>query len=342
MSIAAVLAAAAAAAAKATALSGVVSCSAVAKGKGLDGIAYVRALVTAGTWTKSNHAAQVLAALRAGVLGPWRWVKVQVDPRLSVWVMHDALAVGDSPPCRIPINESGCQRLADRLGKQLGATLLLPTPRIADAVHLAAVNGGRAIEPVTIWNDPTEPPDPAVGYVRNQGQNVAQWLRQQERLKKAVANAGGYPAGGILSTVGKDVILAPRIVDIAKPNDNSLPGGEAGAKMMIYGWHSRQKPDATPSGPKLAHDGSALRAKGWLSVQQPESGVHADMDTGGDGGMGGFWDYSSVCRLVHGTCELDGKPALLADVYRTLPGLVYLSAPRAVPARYPMLPTPVA
>lgn len=325
-----------------------VNIPATAKGKGINGIEYVRAWgkdekdPAARGWKASQHAANVFKAFNAGNVMPWRWVPVQVNdsPRLIVYVMHDAIAIGDSPPARIPLNASNYQRLADRLGKQLGKKLLAPTPKIVDMTHLAAVNGnGRAIEAVSIWGDPAEPRE-------NLGQNVAQWLRQQERIKKAVDAAGGYPTSGVLSTVGKDATTGPRLADIAKPTDAS--GEAVGAKMMIYGWHAKAKPETGREGPWVPHVGAAseLVKRGWLSVRQSESGKHADLDTGADQGMGGFWDYSSVERYVLDDCLLDGKPASLSTIYTTMPGLVYVfpagALPKPIPTRYPMLPLPVA
>lgn len=300
-----------------------------AAGQGLDGIAKVKGWP--GGWTATAHAANVFECLKQGWIAPWRWVLVQVDPRLVVAVMHDALSIGTAPHCRIPINQSGCQRLADEIGRAIGQKLLMPTPKISDAVHLHAAQGnGRAVDMVSIWTDPTEPPPPPGSNTKYQGQNVAQWLRQQERVKKAVAAAGGYPAAGVVSTVGKDVTLSPRITDHAVVGDAS--GESVGPKMEIYGWHTRQ----ANSTPQLQ---AALKACGWLGVQQPESTVHGDMDNGRTG-HGGFWDYSSTLRLVADDCILDGKPAKLTQVYTSQPELVYCFGAlpkRPIPARYPLV-----
>lgn len=307
---------------------------------GIDGIAAVRAWP--GGWHASTHQKHIAEALAQNKIGPTRFVEIPVGTRLKVAVMADALAIGGNPPCRIPVCESECQRLADRIGKKLGRRLLLPTPQISDAVHLHAVRGnGRALDVVNIWNDPTEP-KPA----KHLGQNVPQWLRQQERIRKAIAAAGGYPSTGVVSTVGKDVVLAPQVTDVAKPGH---VGGEGtGPKMLIYGWHTKQKPAVPPPpplqnpGPWAPHDPKDLTAAGWPGVQQGESARHTDQD----GPNGGFWDYSSTVRLVLDDCTLDGKPASLAAVYLTLPELVYVfpaGAPkRAIPSRYPMVPVSVA
>lgn len=299
-------------------------------GQGLDGVATVRGW--SGGWKTSAHAANVFECVKQGWIGPWRWVAVQVDPRLIVMTMHDALSIGTDPHCRIPINQSGCQRLADEIGRLIGQKLLMPTPKIADAVHLHAAQGnGRAVDIVSIWNDPTEPAAPGKPEVDNQGQNVAQWLRQQERISKAVKAAGGYPASGVLSTVGKDVTLSPRVTDHAVAGDAS--GDGAGPKMEIYGWHKKLPGDV----PQLA---AALKAAGWLGIQQPESTKHTDSDNGRLG-SGGFWDYSSVVRFVADDCLVDGKPAKLTDVYTSKPELVYCfgaATKRPIPARYPLVP----
>lgn len=308
-----------------------------AAGQGLDGIAKVR--TWPGGWTVGAHAGNVFECLKQGWIAPWRWVLVQVDPRLVVAVMHDALSIGTAPHCRIPINQSGCQRLADEIGRTIGQKLLMPTPKISDAVHLHAAQGnGRAVGMVSIWTDPTEPPGPP-GQSKYRGQDVGQWLRQQERIKKAVAAAGGYPGSGVLSTVGKDVTLSPRITDHAVPGDSSGEG--TGAKMEIYGWHTAQVPVPAPSnGPYAPQLEPALRLVGWPGVQQGESTVHVDMDNGRTG-HGGFWDYSSTLRLVADDCLLDGRPAKLTAVYTSQPELVYCfgaATKRAIPARYPLVP----
>lgn len=340
MSIAALLATAAAGITSATQLSlatlqttltaaGKAGATQFAKGQGLDGVAKVRNW--GGGWSKSAHAANVFECVKQGWIGPWRWVAVQVDPRLVVMTMHDALSIGTDPHCRIPINQSGCQRLADEIGRVIGQKMLMPTPKIADAVHLHAAQGnGRAVDMVSIWSDPTEPPGPP-GKSKYRGMDVEQWLRQQERISKAVKAAGGYPATGVLSTVGKDVTLSPRVTDHAVAGDTS--GEAVGPKMEIYGWHKKLAGDV----PQLE---VALKAAGWLGIQQPESTKHTDSDNGRLG-HGGFWDYSSVVRFVADDCLLDGRPAKLTDVYTSKPELVYCfgaATKRPIPARYPLVP----
>jgi hypothetical protein len=306
----------------------------------IDGITRVRNWP--GGWKASEHAKNVFAAMNQGLFGPWRWVPVAVGSRLVVQVMHDALSIGNNPPCRIPINASNCQRLADRLGAQLKKKLLLPTQLIADAVHLGAVRGsGRAIACVTasaFWPPSTGPDAGEKPPGINRGQYPPQWLMAQEKIRDVIKAAGGYPLSGVVSTVGKDVVLTPRTAIEAVPNH---PGGEAsGAKMHIYGWHTRQKPLVPPSSvgpwpPQLLD----LVSAGWPGITQQESGRHTDQDTG-DAGGGGFWDYSSSLRLVLDDCTVDGKTAKLSDVYAQQPELVYnfQGGPRrAIPVRYPMI-----
>jgi hypothetical protein len=287
-------------------------------GKGVNGPDCVR--TWPGGWKAGTHAKHVFEAVKAGKLMPFRWEAVRVDPRLVVWVMHDAIAIGDSPPARIPLNASNYQRLADRLGAQLGIALHFPTPKIVDAVHLAAVASGRVLAPVT--RD-------------NKGQVVSEWLDQQDKIAAAVKTAGGYPASGVLSTVGKDCTLSPELAN--RVGDHDVPG-EPGPKLEIYGW-----PTYDPKkqmGHKEPHT-LALAAAGY-QVIQPRSNIHADLDNG-ESGSGGFWDYSQTERYVAGICLLDGATARLSDVYEKYPALVYdfRGAPvRKIPTRYPRVPDP--
>lgn len=314
-----------------------VSCAATASGAGLDGIAAVRGWP--GGWKAAEHWKNIKSAMAKGMIAPWRWCPVQVGPRLVVFTMHDALSIGSSPHCRIPVNASCCQRLCDTLGAQIGRTLLIPTPMICDAVHLAATKSGRAVEKVDIWGQdpPKEPVIQATGRPENKGQDVDQWLRQQERIQKAVAKAGGYPASGILSTVGKDVILSAMVGDHARAGDAS---GEAkGAKMGIYGWYMKTRPEGGKAPAQMPLE---LAAAGWLGMQQPESTKHCDMDDA-QGVHGGFWDYSSVIRPVLDDCLLDGAPAKLSVIYKSSPELVYaygIAAKRPILTRYPISPPP--
>lgn len=324
-----------------TASATIASCPATAHSAGVDGIALVRNWP--GGWKVSEHAKNVRECVRKGYIASWRWVPVPVDPRLTVFCASDALAIGDNPRARIPINQSGCQRLLDWLGAQMGRKLLMPTPKISDARHLACVRGaGRVIEQVSPHNPGTVPEPVPMG---NRGQDVSQWLRQQERLRKAIDVAGGYPATGLVSTLGKDVVLSPQTVQRARPDDAA---GEVGSKMLIYGWHLKAAPSVVPPGvrnlgpypPQLP----ALAAAGWRSVRQQESGAHADLDNGPDG-AGGFWDYSSIVVPVLDDCVLDGQLAKLSSVYVAAPELVYAfggAPPKAIAARYPLVSPSVA
>lgn len=308
-----------------------VTIPATANGKGLDGIAAVRNWP--GGWNVNQHAKNVMACVAKGWIGPWRWVPVQVDPRLTILAAHDALSIGTNPHCRIPINQSGAQRLLDELGRQAGKRMLMPTPKIADAIHLAAVKSGRAVEQVSIWKVGAVPEPIPTGKTQaeNRGPDVTQWLRQQERIQKAVAAAGGYPASGCLSTTGKHLVLAPSTPDRLSATD---PGEEKGPKLCIYGWNRRK------DGPRDPHLQAALTAAGWPKIEQQESFAHVDADT--DAGI--FWDYSQILVPVLDDCLVDGQPAKLSVVYQQQSELVYCfrgATPRPIPARYPRVPAPI-
>lgn len=302
------------------------SAAAFAHGKGKDGPKLVRGWGNG--WKKETHARHLWEAVALGYLMAPRWEAVQVDPRLVVWVMHDAVALGDSPPARLPYNASTYQRLADKLGWQLGFKLLFPTPKIVDAVHLAAKASGRLVEPVNIYGADREV------YA---GQDVDQWLRQQERIARAVKAAGGYPLVGVLSTVGKDCTLSPELAD--RVGDHDATGEAKGPKLEIYGWphHDPQKKLGALHEPHTV----ALAAAGYRN-QQSRSTVHGDLDNG-ENGAGGFWDYAQTERFCAGPCLFDGALANLADVYELHPEVVYDfrgAKVRKVPTRYPRVSPP--
>ncbi|MBK8255590.1 MAG: hypothetical protein IPK82_23370 [Polyangiaceae bacterium] len=217
---------------------------ACAHGKGANGPKLVR--TWPGGWKTATHAKHIFEAVNAGLIGPLNFEPVQVGSRLIVWVMRDALAIGDSPAARIPCNQSNYQRLADKLGAQVGFKLLFPTPLIVDAVHMAAAARGQVIgdPPPSIWNNGKVPePQPVV----NIGQNLDQWLRQLDRIGPVAKS------GVLLSGYGKDTTVSPELVNKVGEFDSS---GEAmGPKLEIYGWLTTKKQ------PDLPHSAAARAAR---------------------------------------------------------------------------------
>lgn len=289
---------------------------ACAHGKGANGPKLVR--TWPGGWKTATHAKHIFEAVNAGLIGPLNFEPVQVGSRLIVWVMRDALAIGDSPAARIPCNQSNYQRLADKLGAQVGFKLLFPTPLIVDAVHMAAAARGQVIgdPPPSIWNNGKVPePQPVV----NIGQNLDQWLRQLDRIGPVAKS------GVLLSGYGKDTTVSPELVNKVGEFDSS---GEAmGPKLEIYGWLTTKKQ------PDLPHSAAARAARYF--VIQARSTSHCDFDNG-PAGHGGFWDYAQTVRFVADPCLLDGQRTSLAALYKTQPDLVYEGAlKRPVPVRYP-------
>ena len=176
----------------------------------LEGAAFARSITGLPLEMRENR---ILAEVRAGnvpdsLRSPIPVTVAAGGHSATYDVAPDYLAVGpDEDPFFTPLTPSAAQAIADGLG------CTLPTPKMVDDIHAAAVEMGALTDPAVARDDdrPRLPP--------------AQRLLLPQRA--------GSPRGGLVAGTKKDVVIANAL--FARPG-----------KVAIYGWHH---PDGTPIQP---------------------------------------------------------------------------------------------
>lgn len=191
----------------------------------------------------------------------WAEVESRVgDDRLYISVMRDAIRFDNVPAMswhrdpigsvvfngvRVPATAAEMQKIADML------FCMLPTPKILDLV----------------WSQATLKFDPVINLGPNTIVATQNINNVHEAIEKKITAAGGYPAHGIVASVGKYWVLSNKL---------SSKSGKYGASTSCnYGWHS---------------SGGAYQAvTAGMKVWQGEGTAHNDQHV----------DPSQVIRLIY-------------------------------------------
>lgn len=169
----------------------------------------------------------VVEAVRSGK-AKFEWAEIESrvgDDRLYISVMRDAIRFDDVPAMnwhrnpvakapdtfngvRVPATAAEMQQIADML------FCMLPTPKILDLV----------------WSQATLKFDPIINLGSNKIVATQNINDVHEAIEKKIVISGGYPAHGIIASVGKYWVLSNKL---------SPKSGKYGASTSCnYGWHS--------------------------------------------------------------------------------------------------------